>query len=139
MPRTRKPLPAREAAPPRPAGDAPERWSVDAGTADLATLHIPADAGRRRVFDIDVRFVVRAAAAAAADDEAPWHAMTVEIDGAREWSRRIDTDRLGPTDSLDYHCRRDVAVGQALRVRVLTSLSGAQRVRLRIEAEEHPP
>jgi hypothetical protein len=136
LPRTRKSLPARDAAPRRPAGDAPERWAVDAGTADLAALHIPADASRRRVFDIDVRFVVRATAAA--DDDSPWHAMTVEIDGAREWSRRIDTDRLGPSDSLDHHCRRDVGVGQALRVRVLTQLSGAQRVRLSIEAEEHP-
>jgi hypothetical protein len=139
LPRTRKTPPARDAAPPpppRPAGDAPERWAVDVGAADLAALHIPADAWRRRVFDIDVRFVVRATAAA--DGEAPWLAMTVEIDGAREWSRRIDTDCLGATDSLDYHCRRDVGVGQALRVRVLTQLSGAQRVRLRIEAEEHP-
>ncbi len=131
MSRTRPAPPAQD---PDAADDAPERWSVDAGDADLATLHVPAHARRRRLFDIDVRFVVRATAAAGA----PWHAMTVEIDGAREWARRIDTDRQGATDSLDYHCRRELAVGQSLRVRVSTQLSGAQRVRLTIEAEEHP-
>ena len=131
MPRSR---PAPTTASPAAAAARPERWAVDAGVADLATLHIPADASRRRVFDVDVRFVVRATDA----HGEPWHAMTVEIDGAREWSRRIDTHRPGATDSLDYHCRREVAVGQALRVRVATQLSGAQRVRLSIEAEEQP-
>ena len=111
-------------------GDAAERWAVDAGAADIATLDIPPSAHRRRVFAIDVRFVVRAPAAATG----AWQALSVELDGVREWSRRIDTH--GQTDALDYHCRRVLEVGQALRVRALTKLGGAQRVRLLIEAEE---
>lgn len=113
-------------------GDAAERWAVDAGAADIATLDIPPSAHRRRVFDIDVRFVVRASAA----DPAAWQALSVELDGVREWSRRIETH--GQTDALDYHCRRVLEIGQALRVRAVTTLGSAQRVRLLIEADEQP-
>lgn len=116
--------------------EAPERWSVDAGAADVATLDIPASAQRRRMFDVDVRFVVRAPA----DGSPAWHAMTVELDGRRQWQRRIDTHVdagvPGQTDSLDYHCRCDVGRGQALRVRAFTQVDGAARLRLVIEAEE---
>ena len=108
--------------------DAPERWAVDAGSADIATLDIPPSAHRRRDFAIDVRLVVRAAGPAA------WLAMHIELDGVREWSRRIDMH--GATDTLDYHCRRVLEIGQALRVRVVTQTGSAQRVRLVIEAEE---
>ena len=114
---------------PGSAGDAAERWAVDAGAADIATLDIPPSAHRRRVFAIDVRFVVRAPAGAGA-----WQALSVELDGVREWSHRISTH--GETDALDYHCRRVLEVGQALRGRARTKLGGAQRVRLLIEAEE---
>jgi hypothetical protein len=113
---------------PGPASDAPERWAVDAGSADIATLDIPPSAQRRRTFAIDARFVVRATAPGA------WQAMRVELDGVREWSRRIETH--GGTDVLDYHCRRVLEIGQALRVRVVTQAGSAQRVRLLIEAEE---
>jgi hypothetical protein len=116
--------------------DAPERWSVDAGAADVATLDIPASAQRRRLFEVDVRFVVRAPA----DGQPGWHAMTVELDGKRQWHRRIDTHfdarAPGQTDSLDYHCRCDVGLGQALRVRAVTQVGGSARVKLVIEAEE---
>jgi len=88
-----------------------ERWSIDAGTADV---------------------VVRAPAALAG----AWHEMTVELDGQRQWSRRLDTHNPGETDTLDYHCRRDVPAGQSLRVRVTTRVHGAVRARLTIEAEE---
>ena len=116
--------------------EAPERWFVDAGAADVANLDIPASAQRRRVFDVDVRFVVRAPA----DGSPAWHAMTVELDGRRQWQRRIDTHVdagvPGQSDSLDYHCRCDVGLGQALRVRAVTQVGGAARLRLVIEAEE---
>ncbi|MDP1650229.1 MAG: hypothetical protein Q8M01_18790 [Rubrivivax sp.] len=113
-------------------GDGAERWAVDAGAADIATLDISPSAHRRRVFAIDVRFVVRASATG----PAAWQALSVELDGVREWSRRIDTH--GQTDALDYHCRRVLEIGQALRVRAVTKLGGAQRLRLLIEAEEQP-
>ena len=113
----------------------PERWVTETAHADIATLHIPASLSVRRVFEIDVRFLVRASAAA----EAPWLALTVEIDGAQQWSRRIDAACPGASDSLDYHCRRELAPGQALRVRALSKLGGAARLALVIEAEQALP
>lgn len=124
-------------APPAPptaraaAPAAPERWSVDAGGADIATLDIPPSAQRGRVFAVDVRFVVRAG-----ERPAPWLALTVELDGRRQWSRRIEAHAPGQTDSLDYHCRCELPAGRALRVRALTQVGAAQRLRLQIEAEE---
>lgn len=125
--------PAPAALPPTP----PERWSVDAGDADIATLDIPPSAQRGRVFAVDVRFVVRAGDPGA-HQGAPWLALAVELDGRRQWSRRIEAHAPGQTDSLDYHCRCEVPAGRALRVRALTQVGAAQRQRLQIEAEEEP-
>jgi hypothetical protein len=116
------------AAPPQRA----EHWLRDAGAADVATLDIPASMQIKRVFNIDVRFVVRAAA----EPAGAWHALTIELNGVNEWTRRIATHCLGQTDSLDYHCRRELGVGQALRIRAVTQVGGALRQRLVIEAEE---
>ena len=107
-----------------------EQWQVDVGDADVATLHIPPTLKRARRFDVDVRFVVQCPA----DGSAAWHAMTVEVNGQREWARQIETSNPGQTDSLDYHFRVEVAVGSALRVRALTRVQGAVRRRLVIEA-----
>jgi hypothetical protein len=113
-----------------PLKAAPEHWRIDAGAADVAKLDIPPSAQRERVFEIDLRFAVRAPASGAA----AWHAMTVDLNGVREWSRRCDTH--SPSDTLDYHCRVVLPVGRALRVRAVTKVGGAQRMRLLIEAEE---
>lgn len=108
-----------------------ERWQLDVGAADIATLDIPPALGRVRRFQVDVRFVV-ACATPAAD---AWHALTVEVNGRRQWTRRIATH--APSDSLDYACRLDVGEGAALRLRATTRVArGVQRVRLRIDAEE---
>jgi hypothetical protein len=109
-----------------------ERWAADAGSADVAVLDIPASAQRDRVFEIDVRFVVRSPSSL----EGAWHELNVELGGRQQWSRRIDTHNAGETDSLDYHCRREVPAGQALRVRATTRVDRAARARLTIEAEE---
>lgn len=111
---------------------AAEQWQADVGDADVATLHIPPVLGRARRFHIDVRFVVQCPA----DSAGAWHAMTVEVNGKREWARQIDTSNPGQTDSLDYHFRAEVPVGSALRVRALTRVHGALRRRLFIEAGE---
>lgn len=111
---------------------APERWRVDAGDADVAVLDVPAALARTRRFEVDVRFVVRCPEPA----RGAWHALAVELDGRRHWSRRIDTSNPGQTDSLDYHCRIDVPQGTGLRVRALAQAHGAQRRQLLIEAEE---
>ena len=119
-----------------PTSQRPERWIVETAHADIATLHIPASLGARRMFEIDVRLVVRAAIQAKTP---PWLAMTVEIDGVQQWSRRIDAACPGASDSLDYHCRRELMPGQALRVRALSKLGGAARLALVIEAEQALP
>ena len=111
---------------------AAEQWQVDVCDADVATLHIPPTLGRARRFHIDVRFVVQCPA----DSAAAWHAMTVEVNGRREWTRQIATSNPGQTDSLDYHFRIEVPVGSALRVRAFTRVQGALRRRLCIEAGE---
>jgi hypothetical protein len=108
-----------------------ERWSVKVDAGDVATLDIPADLQRDRDFEIDCRFVVRARPGA----DAPWHAMRVSVDGSLEWSRRIATSTQGDSDSLDYHFRRSLPRGQALRVVATTQMQGAQRLSLAIEAE----
>jgi hypothetical protein len=109
-----------------------DQWQVDVGDADVATLHIPPVLDRARRLHIDVRFVVQCPA----DGSAAWHAMTVEVNGRREWSRQIATSNPGQTDSLDYHFRIDVAVAAALRVRAMTRVQGAVRRRLVVEASE---
>ena len=114
------------------ATPAAEQWQVDVGDADVATLHIPPTLARARRFHIDVRFVVQCPA----ESTAAWHAMTVEVNGQREWSRQIATSNPGQSDSLDYHFRVEVPLGSALRVRALTRVQGAARRRLFIEAGE---
>jgi hypothetical protein len=109
-----------------------ERWCIEAGSADVAVLAIPASADRHRVFEIDVRFIVSAAEHAIG----AWHALSVDLNGLREWSRRSDTHSPGQSDSLDYHCRRELGVGESLRVRATTQVHAARRLQLVIEAEE---
>jgi hypothetical protein len=109
-----------------------EQRQIDVGDADVATLHIPPVLDRARRFDVDVRFVVQCPA----DGGAAWHALTVEVNGKREWSRRIETSNPGQTDSLDYHFRVEVATAAALRVRAMTRVQGAVRRRLVIEASQ---
>lgn len=111
---------------------AAERWRIDAGDADIAVLDIPPVSDRVRHFDVDVSFVVRSPA----EPAAAWHQLAVELDGRRQWSRRIATSNPGEEDSLDYHVRVSVAIGSPLRVRALTQLRGAVRKRLTIEASE---
>jgi hypothetical protein len=109
-----------------------EQWQIDVGDADVATLHVPPVLGHARRLEVDVRFVVQCPA----DGSAAWHAMTVEVNGRREWARQIKTSNPGQADSLDYHFRVEVAVASALRVRAVTRVQGAVRRRLFIEASE---
>jgi hypothetical protein len=84
----------------------PERWRVDAGDADVATLVIPADSFRTRRFEIDCRLVVRRLA------DGAQHGMRVDVDGNLEWTRRAPTENPGHTDSMDYHFRRELPAGR---------------------------
>jgi hypothetical protein len=89
---------------------APEQWHLDAGNADVAVLDIPPVSDRVRRFDVDVSFVVRTPAESAVK---PWHELAVELDGRKQWSRRIDTSNPGEQDGLDYHVRVSVDAGAA--------------------------
>ena len=55
----------------------PERWAIDAGSAAMARLDIPADAIRERGFEISFSMTVRPAAAA----KAPRHELRIYVDG----------------------------------------------------------
>ena len=57
------------------------------------------------------------------------------LNGAREWARRIPTHHDG-ADSLDYHVRCQVPVGEPLRITAATETQGVRRLRLRIVADE---
>jgi hypothetical protein len=117
--------------PPGPAAAArPERWRIDAGDADVATLVIPADSFRTRRFEIDCRLVVMRMADGAT------HGMRVDVDGDLEWTREAPTENPGHTDSMDYHFRRELPAGQPLRIVVKTQARQARRVALTIEADE---
>jgi hypothetical protein len=112
-----------------------EQWLLDVGAADVATLNIPPALAKGRRFDIDVRFEVDCPTAVAATTP-PWHGLTVEVNGRREWQRRIATSNPGHTDSLDYHFRVEAPAGAGMRVRAVTAVKGARRKRLVIEAVE---
>ena len=115
----------------RPAAAAlPERWSADAGERDVCRLDIPADAVRERRFEIACVFVVAHPGTGAAR-----HGLSVMVDGAREWSREIET-HTGPTDTLDVRFHRTVPAGRALRIVATGSVQRARRVRLAVSAEE---
>lgn len=113
--------------------DRPEYWSVDVADADVALLEVP-PALRPRIFQVDVRCVVRCPV-----DGAASHALTVELDGRRAWSREIATSNPGQTDSLDYQRRVEVDDGAGLRIRAVAKARAAQPVQLRIEAQELEP
>lgn len=109
----------------------PETWRVDAGDADVAVLRVPPVLRSDRVFEIDLRFVVRTP-----PEPGGWLEVTLELDGAREWSRRIDATCLGQADSLDFHCRRALPAGLGLRLRAVTRVGGgARRSALSLAAE----
>jgi len=112
------------------AAKAPERWSADAGEGDVCRLDIPADAVRERRFEVACLFVVAHPGAGTAR-----HGLAVAVDGAREWSREIETHD-GATDTLDVRFRRTVPAGRALRIVATGSVQRARRVRLTVSADE---
>jgi hypothetical protein len=109
----------------------PERWAVDAGTRDVARLDIPADALHEREFEVFCRAVVAERAGAAG----AWHEVSVRVNGALEWTRRV---AVAPNeeDSLDLRLRRTVPVGRPLRLVVQSKIHGVQRRTLAISADQ---
>ncbi|MEZ5703006.1 MAG: hypothetical protein R3E42_15270 [Burkholderiaceae bacterium] len=120
--------------PPKHDTAQPEFWQADAGGGSVAVLNVPGLLSRARVFDVDVTLVVDVPAAEGRGE--PWHELTVEFDGRREWNRRIASHNPGQTDGLDYHQRVVLEAGQALRVRAVAKVKGSRIQRLLIEARE---
>lgn len=112
----------------------PELWRTEVGDA-VAVLHIPGALKRPRTFDIDVSLLVRVPE----DHTQAWHALTLEIDGKRQWHRRIASSCPGQTDGLDYHCRVVLEAGPSLRIRAVADTRGVVVQRLQIEAREDLP
>ncbi len=116
----------------------PEQWSTDAGADSVAVLEIPGLMDRPRVFDIDATLLVDVPSRA--DGDGVWHELSLELDGRRQWSRRIASQNPGQTDGLDYHQRVRLEAGQALRVRAMAVVQGGARIRqLLVEAREVLP
>ena len=87
---------------------------------------------RPRHFDIDVSLVVRVPE----HNATAWHELVLEIDGRRQWHRRIASHCPGQTDGLDYHCQLHLEAGPALRIRAVASTQGSAVKQLLIEARE---
>lgn len=109
----------------------PELWRTESSDP-VAVLQIPGALLRARTFDIDVSLWVRVPL----DQPEAWHALTLEIDGQRQWHRRIASSCPGQTDGLDYHCRLVLQAGSAVRIRALAGTQGSVVYRLQIEARE---
>ena len=112
--------------------DRPEHWRAGSAGDSVAVLDIPGSLSRHRVFDIDVTLVVKVPVGGVQ----PWHELTLEIDGRRQWSRRIFSSSPGQTDGLDYHCRVRLEAERSLRIRASAASQGAVVASLLIEAKE---
>jgi len=116
--------------PPAPS-TRPEHWSASAGTRDVARLDIPPDAQRDRTFEVFVTLAVQNRA----ERPGATHALRVLVNGALEWQRTVPT-HPGPGDTLDLRLTRVVPLGQPLRLTATSEVVGAQRVSLKISADE---
>lgn len=114
-----------------PTNIKPELWRTDVAES-VALLTIPGALQRSRIFDIDVSLWVNVPP----DHPGPWHELVLEIDGQRQWHRRIPSNCPGQTDGLDYHCRIVLEAGPAMRLRALAASQGSVVQRLVIEARE---
>jgi hypothetical protein len=117
---------------PKPPERQPEHWLTDTDTAPVAVLNIPGLLSCPRVFDIDATLIVEVPDA----PQGAWLELTVELDGQRQWSRRIPAHNPGQTDGLDYHQRVRLEVAQGIRIRAVVAVKGVRIQRLWVEARE---
>lgn len=110
--------------------EAPEHWSAEAHGRELLKLDIPPDGVRERRFEVSCSLQVRASEGGDAT-----HGLTVLVDGAQQWARRVPT-HAGGADSLDVRFSRTVPVGRPLRLVAQAQLRNAVPVQLQIVAEE---
>lgn len=110
----------------------PEHWQTEPKSASVAVLNIPGLLSRARLFDIDVSLMVSVPNATAG----AWLELTVEIDGQRQWNRRIPAQNPGQTDGLEYHQRVRLDVAQGIRIRAVAAVKGVRIQQLWVEAHE---
>lgn len=115
----------------RPAQHVTEHWRQE-GTDGVALLSIPGLNGRARVFDVDASLIVEVPEQATS----AWLELTVELDGQRQWSRRIPAHNPGQTDSLDYHQRIRLEAEEGIRIRALAQTQGVRLRQLLLDARE---
>jgi hypothetical protein len=111
---------------------APEHWSVRTTDANVVVLTIPGALDRPRTFDVDVQLRVRLPAAAGRAE----FALSLEIDGARQWSRTLAGRTPGEEDTLEYHCRLRLEPGRDCRLRARASARQCAFVSLSLAALE---
>ncbi|WP_302172762.1 hypothetical protein [uncultured Hydrogenophaga sp.] len=116
----------------QPVAAAPEHWRRDVGADSVAVLDVPGLLERSRVFEVDVTLVVDAPTAL----QGAWHELSLELDGRRQWCRRVDTRNPGQTDGLDYHQQVRLAPDQGLRIRAVAQVKGCRIRQLLVEARE---
>lgn len=118
---------------------APEFWQAETSSDSVLLLRIPSVLSRARVFDIDASVVVAVPDTVEHRGLPPWHELTLEVDGSRQWSRRVPSHNPGSTDGLDYHLRWRLEAGQSARVRAVVTCQGSRIRHLQIEARETLP
>ena len=109
-----------------------EHWRTET-TDRVAVLDIPGLNGRARVFDVDATLLVNVPTEA----EGAWLELAVELDGRRQWSRRIPASNPGQTDGLDYHQRLRLEAEQGVRVRAVVVVKGVGVRTLVVEVVEN--
>lgn len=103
--------------------------------ANVVVLTVPGALARTRVFDVDVLLRVRVPAPAGAAE----FSLSLEIDGARQWSRTLASRTPGEEDNLEYHCRLRLEPGRDCRLRARAGLRRCALVSLSLTALEDRP
>ena len=111
---------------------APEHWSARTTDANVVVLTVPGALARTRRFDVDVQLRVRVPAPAGSAE----FSLSLEIDGARQWSRTLPGRTPGEEDTLEYHCRLVLEPGRDCRLRARAGVRRCTLVSLSLVALE---
>lgn len=110
----------------------PETWVTVIDRGSVATLVVPPHLSQRRTFDIDGVLWARIPA----EGRAATLGLSVEVDGALQWSRQVAGQIPGELDTLEYHCRITVDATRQLRLRARANLANCTLHQLRLSAVE---
>lgn len=108
----------------------------------MAQLTIPGALHRTRIFDVDVQLRARVPDAGGGSDSgnhshrAAELALSLEIDGSRQWARTVPGLTPGEIDCIEYHCRLVVEPGRDTRLRARAGTKYCSLVELSLSAVE---